>query len=282
MNAAAIESHSQYIYGVVVRDARRIGEPVLKVGKTSRGFVNRYSEHPGGSILLFVVPVRADDLLVAETVVLAALRKRYRARPDLGAEYFEHAVAGGHPDDGVMAMVNLAMALLEVFFAQIFDAEWSGAPGRATDDRRCSGDCLTDEDPVDVGTLAAVDAFGGLDPVQDGGGDGGNGGELGEGGESGELYEGAAPPLATLLRHRDAMQLVMEFGRARNLGGVRIAADELYAQFIDVAGGERLCPGMGPFVKLVTSLFGGRRSKTDIVFAAPPREPPRGRRRVGG
>jgi hypothetical protein len=76
---ATIESHSHYIYGVVVREFRRLGEPVLKVGKTSRGFAKRYSEYPSGSIMLFAVPVRAEDLDLAETVVVAALRKRYRA-----------------------------------------------------------------------------------------------------------------------------------------------------------------------------------------------------------
>jgi hypothetical protein len=69
-----------YVHGVIEREFLAAGTSVLKVGR---------SEHGIGSMLVFKIAVRADKAAAAEAALLNAMRSRFTARTDVGAEYFQ-------------------------------------------------------------------------------------------------------------------------------------------------------------------------------------------------
>jgi hypothetical protein len=80
--------NSAYIYVLQEREFLRSGEPVYKVGR-SGALVKRMAQYPKGSVATAAFAVDAAVADVAESAVLTCCRRRFRARRDIGSEYFE-------------------------------------------------------------------------------------------------------------------------------------------------------------------------------------------------
>ena len=93
-----------WVYIVWEREFIRLNEEVYKVGHTVAGIEKRVKQYPEGSILCFTRWV--SQPVVAETSILAAFKKVFKHRKDIGSEYFE-----GDLD----AMVQLANNLCNAF-----------------------------------------------------------------------------------------------------------------------------------------------------------------------
>ena len=77
------------MYGLVEREFLRLGQGVVKVGRTTQGIEKRVAQYPKGSLVLFSCPVRAGAEREAERRLIEVFRVCYKHRPDIGAEYFE-------------------------------------------------------------------------------------------------------------------------------------------------------------------------------------------------
>jgi hypothetical protein len=81
---------SGHLYGVHVREFRSQCQPIVKYGMVKeQTLAERMRQYPKGSLLLASIPVPKEDVEVAETALLAAAKKRFKHRRDLGREYFE-------------------------------------------------------------------------------------------------------------------------------------------------------------------------------------------------
>jgi hypothetical protein len=78
---------SQFIYLIREREFLKSKEDVYKVGKTTQEPNVRMRSYPKGSELYVIVLV--SDCDVYEGKILEVLRKKYKPRTDIGAEYFE-------------------------------------------------------------------------------------------------------------------------------------------------------------------------------------------------
>ena len=78
-----------YLYAIVPREFVHNGKNIVKFGRTSRGFDQRISSYPKGSLLLAVCPIKPDDIVVAETQLLLAARLMFTQSTEYGSEYFE-------------------------------------------------------------------------------------------------------------------------------------------------------------------------------------------------
>jgi len=99
-------THKSSIYGVVEREFRQEGPTVIvKLGRVgTRPVHKRLAEYPNGSVCLFAFSVQTGMDVVVEAAVLAAARKMFKERRDIGAEYIEA------PAGELMALVGKIVA----------------------------------------------------------------------------------------------------------------------------------------------------------------------------
>jgi len=76
-----------FIYLIHEREFMRLGEHVYKIGKTTQDINKRTVSYPKGSKLIFTMCV--NDCHSLEKTLIANFTKKYKHRPDYGAEYFE-------------------------------------------------------------------------------------------------------------------------------------------------------------------------------------------------
>lgn len=74
------------VYLLVVREFKRLREPVIKAGRTDN-LRNRLDQYPGGTILLAAAPV--FNAVATERALMKAFAREFRTRLDVGKEYFE-------------------------------------------------------------------------------------------------------------------------------------------------------------------------------------------------
>jgi hypothetical protein len=99
-----------YVHGFIEREFLAAGTCVLKVGR---------SEHGIGSMLVFKIAVRADQVAAAEVALLSAMRSRFTARTDVGAEYFQGS--------SLLDMVPVAFKAITPFVAAVLPLCCRGA-----------------------------------------------------------------------------------------------------------------------------------------------------------
>jgi hypothetical protein len=83
--------NTSYLYLIQEREFLHAGTDVVKAGRTSN-LLQRMSQYPKSSVALCAFPVADADAAVAEAALLGALRQRFKARRDVGLEYFEGSV----------------------------------------------------------------------------------------------------------------------------------------------------------------------------------------------
>lgn len=88
----------EYLYLIHVREFRRLGESIYKIGRTSCP-ERRISDYPKGSVL--VTLICCMDSKKAESQLLDIFTDKFERRLDYGREYFE-----GDPQHMVQEMTN--------------------------------------------------------------------------------------------------------------------------------------------------------------------------------
>ena len=78
---------SNYIYLLREREFIKTGEPIFKVGMTTKENHVRFNQYPKGSILLFQIICKSCKNM--ETHILTEFRTKFKSRKDIGNEYFE-------------------------------------------------------------------------------------------------------------------------------------------------------------------------------------------------
>lgn len=87
INSNIITCTQGYIYLLREREFIKTKESIYKVGKTTKDLFKRFSQYPKQSELL--LGIRVLDCHVFETELLKIMRKDFKSRRDIGAEYFE-------------------------------------------------------------------------------------------------------------------------------------------------------------------------------------------------
>lgn len=76
-----------YIYLIREREFINLGQNVYKIGKTSQVGLKRAGQYPKSSVI--EIHLRVADYNAAECELIAAFKKQFIHRGDIGAEYFE-------------------------------------------------------------------------------------------------------------------------------------------------------------------------------------------------
>jgi len=82
-----MESHTQYVYLLQIREFVNSSTPVYKIGRTKQNNLDRFNSYPKGSILLY--QRYCKDCLGCEYEIIALFDKKYKKRKEYGNEYFE-------------------------------------------------------------------------------------------------------------------------------------------------------------------------------------------------
>ena len=78
-----------YIYLIQPREFIKTNEKIYKIGKTSRSIIQRFSEYPKQSSLLYCCPVNCKELNMIETGVIKLFDEKFKKRVDIGSEYYQ-------------------------------------------------------------------------------------------------------------------------------------------------------------------------------------------------
>jgi hypothetical protein len=78
---------TNYIYLLQEREFIKTEENIFKIGKTTKNNLQRFSQYPKGSKLLYQFV--CDDCHTTENILLEIFKKEFKQRTDIGREYFE-------------------------------------------------------------------------------------------------------------------------------------------------------------------------------------------------
>lgn len=87
LSTLIMNTDTQYIYLLIVREFIKTGEPIFKIGKTTQTNDKRFKQYPKDSILLLQLICQNCDLMEKEMIHI--FRGKYMQRKDIGTEYFQ-------------------------------------------------------------------------------------------------------------------------------------------------------------------------------------------------
>jgi len=79
--------NTDYIYLLQEREFITSKQNIYKIGKTKQNNLNRFSQYPKGSILLF--QIICNDCNITEKILIKLFDSKYIKRTDIGNEYFQ-------------------------------------------------------------------------------------------------------------------------------------------------------------------------------------------------
>jgi len=89
-----------YIYLVQTRESIKLNESIYKIGKTKRHGMERFTNYPKGSDLLF--HIACPDCNTLEKQIIENFKNKYTQITDYGTEYFQ-----GDSDDMINTIFNM-------------------------------------------------------------------------------------------------------------------------------------------------------------------------------
>jgi hypothetical protein len=153
-----------HLYAVHTRELIAVRQCVVKFGKVKEQTLEqRLRQYPKGSVCLTSVAMSREFVDAAELALLAAARKLFKPRRDLGKEYFEC--------DRMVDAITLVHRISVGFVSSEFDkVELEGEEAAPTSDEEDATDVVADEDAAtDVVTDedVATDVVAGEDAATD-------------------------------------------------------------------------------------------------------------------